>query len=97
MPYDREITVIIESLQKVEGYLACERIIIQNIKKQADCGLDDKRIEDYLLGLSAHLDQKMVEESRRNAESTNLKYASGFLSIVLKTPSWSSWVKTIEI
>jgi len=83
-------------LKKAEGYLACEKIMIQNIKSQAVNGSDDVSIEKYLETLSSHI-EGLIAVHQGGSDCTNYMYAGGFLNILLRTPCWKNWVKTIEM
>jgi len=93
--FEAEMPAISKKLEKAAGYLACEKIIIQNIKKHADNGCDDVNMEKYLKKVSTHIDS-MVAANQDGADCINYRYAGGFLNILLKTPCWKNWVKTIE-
>ena len=48
MNFTSETEQIADDLKLVNGYLACEKIIINNIIKQFEFGLDDASIENHL-------------------------------------------------
>jgi len=93
--FDEEMSAFLTHLKKAEGYLACEKTIIQNIKKYADKGYDDVNMEKYLERLSAYI-ENLIQASPGSADCINYRYAAGFLNILLRTPRWKNWVKTIE-
>jgi hypothetical protein len=87
---------IANELKQVDGYLACEKIIIKNIVMQLDCGLDDVSIENYLKELVKHL-ECMYETVIDNNFRINYLFAGGFINTLLRVPAWSKWIKTIGI
>jgi len=94
--FETELPELSMNLKKAEGYLACEKIIIENIKKHADNGCDDVNIKKYLEKLSTHIEH-LIAANPGGVDCINYRYAGGFLNILLKTPCWKNWVKTIEI
>ena len=93
--FDAETIEIASKLQKAEGYLDCEKIIIYNIKKQLDNSNNDENIISYLKKLNAWLAEKTVI-NRLTANSTNYRYAAGFVDTLLKMPYWKSWMQTFN-
>lgn len=93
--FEAEMHELSNNLKKAEGYLACEKIIIQNIRKHADNGCDDAIITKYLQKVSSHIDC-IVAANEGGTDCINYRYAGGFLNILLRTPCWNNWVKTIE-
>lgn len=93
--FDRETIEIDHKLKRAEGYLDCEKIIIHNIKKQLDNGLDDEKIIVYLKRLSAWVYEK-IEANKGNVDGSNYRYAAGFVETLLKMPYWRSWMKSID-
>jgi hypothetical protein len=87
---------IANELTHVDGYLACEKIIIKNIIKQLETGMDDVTIENYLKDLAIHL-EKIPEAGKGNNIHINNRFAAGFVNTLLRTPAWKNWVKTIKI
>jgi hypothetical protein len=92
MNFISENEEIANELKCVVGYLACEKIIIKNIIKQLDSGLDDLSIENYLKDLAIHL-EKILETGKD--ENINNRFAVGFVNTLLRVPAWRKWVKTI--
>ena len=93
--FNYEAKQITNDLKLVNGYVACERIIIKNIIKHFEGGFEEISIENYLKKLSTHLEY-MMETASDNNFRTNYSFAVGFLSSLLKRPAWKSWLKTIE-
>ena len=93
---DAETTELSKVLKLADGYLSCERIIIQNIIKQLDNDSTDENIVFYLEKLSAFLGNK-IKTQQQNEDCTNYRYALGFVDTLLKMPYWKSWMKTIAI
>jgi len=94
--FELETTEIAGNLKQVEGYLDCEKIIIQNIIKQIDKGCDDEKIIVYLKTLYSFL-SKQTASNQGNSDCSNYRYAAGFVDTLLKMPYWKSWMKTIAI
>ena len=46
--FDYEVSEMTPDLQQAEGYLECEKIIVNNVRKHDTRGLDDKVITNYL-------------------------------------------------
>ena len=91
-----EIQHVTYKLKKVEGYLACEKVIINNIKKHLDMECSDLILEAYLKELSNHIEH--LTESTKNIDNCiNYKFASGFINTLLKMPLWKSWLNEIGI
>lgn len=55
---DTEINEIVAHLQPLEGYLDCEKAVIQNIKKHLDKGYDDEIIAACLEKISFALRER---------------------------------------
>jgi hypothetical protein len=95
MNFTSETGQIADELKNVDGYLACEKIIIKNIIKQLDDGLDNVSIENYLKELAIHLEY-MQQTDKENNIRINYLFAAGFINTLLRNPAWENWVKTIE-
>jgi hypothetical protein len=93
--FETEMAELSNKLKKAAGYLACEKIILQHIKKHTDNDCDDINIEKHLKKVAAHIDG-MITANQDRIDCTNYRYAGGFLNILLRTPRWKNWVKTIE-
>jgi hypothetical protein len=93
--FDHEAQQIKAKLKLVDGYVACESIVVKNVLKHVENGIDDIRIEKYLKELSVYLQQTGTASD--NTGRTNFGYAIGFVNTLLKRPAWTSWIKTIEI
>lgn len=92
---DTEINEIVAHLQPLEGYLDCEKAVIQNIKKHLDKGYDDEIIAACLEKISFALREKM-ESGKDSANSINCRYAAGFIDTLLRMPYWRTWMHTIN-
>jgi hypothetical protein len=75
---DLEIIEIIRKLEQEKGYLDCNRIVIQNIKKQLNEGFDDEKIIMYLKKLYVYFDKK-IEANQSTADFSNYRYVCGFV------------------
>lgn len=93
---DNEKKLIIAALKQVSGYLDCEKIIIQRIRKQAENGAYDTTIENYLKSIASHLEISGSACGDAN-EQLNYRYVIGFINTLLRIPSWRSWLQTIQV
>ena len=94
--FDVETSEINSHLKQVEGYLDCEKVIVQNINKQLKNGKTDENIILYLKKLSTWCENK-IAANQNNSDCTNYRYAAGFVDILFKMPDWKSWMKTIDM
>ena len=94
--FDVEIIEITSKLKQEKGYLDCDRIIIQNIKKQLTEGFDDEKILIYLKKLYGFFDKK-IGANQSTADCTNDRYVCGFVETLLKIPYLRSWIKDIDM
>ena len=81
--FDAELEEISRRLNQVNGYMDCEIIILQHIKKQQEDGLDDEAIARYLSKLSVLFHKKM-KIAKKRPDYTNIKFAAGFVDYLLK-------------
>lgn len=93
--FNTEAQYITEELKQVDGYMACESIIIRNILKHFENGFDEPGVEHYLKKLTLHLGY-LIGTCKDNTASINFAFAVGFVNSLLKRPAWKNWVKTIE-
>lgn len=96
MNFTSEAEQIIDDLKLVDGYLACEKIIIKNIIKHLESDLDDGNIENYLKELIMSLEYTLKTNKNKDIH-INYQFAVGFINTLLRIPGWMSWVKSIEI
>lgn len=96
MDMDHEISLVTESLQQVSGYLDCEKIIIRNIRKHLEKGMDESSIENYLKALIVYLERSTETAGGANMQM-NHRFVIGFIYTLLRTSSWRSWVQSIQI
>ena len=78
-----EIVHITNCLKLEKGYLACEQVITNNIKKYIELSCDNLIIKKYLAGLSNHF-LALIEQDGDGADSINYRYARGAINILLK-------------
>ena len=81
--FDTEIVDIISRLKQVEGYMDCEKAILQSIKTLQDKGFKEEDIDDYLEKLSAWF-QKKIKTGQGLPYYTNYRFAAGFVNYLLK-------------
>lgn len=93
--FDNETKEITAGLQKADGYLECESLLIKNIQKHAEKGIPISSIEQYLRQLYAHFNNKAAIEAGSPA-GINYGYATAFLQTVIATPYWKSWIITTK-
>lgn len=91
-----EISELTPKLESAKGYLECERVIINNIRKQIKNGFDDDSIAEFLKKLLSYFIEKVAATKQTN-ECINYRYAKGFVNTLITTPYWRSWIKTINI
>lgn len=91
-----EKDVMTTALNKVSGYLACERIIIKFIRRYLEKGLADTNIISCLKILNKHFEE-VVETTADVNVQMNYRYAIGFINTLLRTPSWRGWVQSIQV
>ena len=94
--FSSEAEQIIDDLKLVDGYLACEKIIIKNIIKHPGSDLDDGSVENYLKELVIYIEYTL-EQGKDKYIPINYQFAVGFINTLLRIPDWKSWVKSIEI
>lgn len=92
--YEKEL--VTAALNKVNGYVACERIIIKFIRRYLEKGLADINIITCLKTLNKHF-EGIVETTADANIQINYRYAIGFINTLLRTPSWRSWVQSIQV
>jgi hypothetical protein len=96
MKHAWELTKIKEELSSVEGYLACEKIIIKHIIWHFNHGSSDMMVQSHLKDLSGHL-ENLLAENNDNSTYPNYRFVVGFVNSLLKNPLWKNWVYKIEI
>ncbi len=92
--YEKDL--VTESLKHVCGYLDCEKLIIQHTRKHLELGIQEDCIESYLKALIVHIESATIASQNAN-EQLNHRFVIGFIYTLLRTPSWRSWVQTIQI
>ena len=93
--FNTEMKEVVDQLRHVEGYLDCEKIIIQNIKNQFARGNTDENVIVYLKNQTAWF-IKAIDSNQQHAYCTNLRFAGGFVDLLLRMPHWKSWMITID-
>lgn len=94
--FEYEINVIEPQLKLAKGYLECEKIIINNIRKHTIKEFDDDSIAEFLKKLLSYFATK-VEATKQTNDCINYRYAKSFVNTLVATPYWRSWIKTIKI
>jgi len=94
--FDYEVSEMTPHLQQAEGYLECEKVIVNNVRNHVIKGFDDKVITNYLEKLSTYYKHR-IKTSQNTSDCTNYRYVEGFINTLLKIPYWRSWIKTIDM
>lgn len=94
--FEQEVLKIIQPIESADGYLECEKIIIKHIREQLANAATGAAIEDYLKKLYHYLDEK-ISKNQATTDCSNYRYASGFVSTLISTPYWHSWINTINL
>ena len=74
--FEYEISEMSPDLQLTEGYLECEKVIVNNLRKHIIKGFDDKTIVNYLEKLSAYFKDR-IKTSQNTSNCTNYRYVEG--------------------
>ena len=93
--FDNEISEMTPDLQQAGGYLECEKVIVNNVRKYIIKGFDDKTIVNYLEKLSAYFKDR-IKTAQSTSDCTNYRYADGFINTLIQMPYWRSWMKTMD-
>lgn len=94
--FDYEKEMVTEALKHVCGYLDCEKLIIRHTRKHLENGIHEGDMESYLKALIVHLEAATITSENTN-EQMNHRFVIGFIYTLLRTPSWRSWVQSIQI
>ena len=94
--FDYEVSEMTPNLQRAEGYLECEKVIVNNVRKHVIRGLDDKVITNYLAKLSTYFKDR-IKTLQHTGNCTNYRYVEGFINMLIKMPYWRIWIKTIGL
>jgi len=90
--FENEAKEITLKLKPAEGYLECEKVIIDHIKKYLITGKTPIEIGPRLKRLLEYL-QEMIVTNKDSSECINFRYAEGFLKTLVETPYWQSWIR----
>ena len=93
--FESETNEINSKLKEAVGYLACEKVIINNIRKLLFIEIADPIIEDYLKKLMKYF-ESLIEKNKDSKDRFNYIYAASFVNVLITTPYWHSWIKTIK-
>lgn len=93
--FESEVKEISLQLKPADGYLECEKVIINLIKKYLVNGNTPQDIEPRLKKVLEYL-QDMIVINKDTTECINYRYAAGFLKTIIDTPYWYSWIKNIK-
>lgn len=89
---EAECIEIASQLSEVDDYLACEQVVIRNIKRIIDNGATDEKINEFLEKFNSYLQLKILA-SQGNFNCTRYRYASAFIGTLLQMPYWKGWIK----
>lgn len=93
--FEYEISEMTPDLQLAEGYLECEKVIVNNLRKHIIKGFDDKTIVNYLEKLSAYFKDRI-----RHHKTPVIVLITGsgrIINTLIKMRYWRSWIKTIDM
>lgn len=89
--FELETNEIVSALKTADGYLDCENIILQNIKKQFAKKYTAEAIMAFLKKLLQYF-EKLIEKDKNIADCSNYRYAAGFLDTLTRSQYWYSWI-----
>ena len=92
--FDYEVSEMTPHLQQAEGYLECEKVIVNNVRNHVIKGFDDKVITNYLEKLSTYFKDR-IKKSQNTSDCTN--NVEGFINRLIKMPYWRSGITTIDL
>ena len=93
--FEKEVSELTNQLKSADGYLDCEKVIINNLKKQLKDGFEVSDIEVYLEKLPKYFDDSIAKN--KTLPGINYKYANCFVNTLITAPYWHSWIKTIKV
>lgn len=94
--FETEMAEIIQNLNKAEGYLDCEKVVIFTIKKHIGRELADEHIIQFLERVADYFNN-MIKDCQGNTDCTRYRFAGGFIDVLLKMPNWKSWLVTMDL
>lgn len=89
------IQEITARLKAAHGYVACENILVEQLLLAGNEGLDKTGKELFMKKLMAHLEEIMANSDHLPWQ-INLRFAHGFLQLLLRTAQWESWLLTLQ-
>lgn len=93
---DHALSELVPGLTSAKGYLECEQVIINQIRKHLKNGFAEENIAEYLKALLNDLNKK-ITATQQTMDCINYRYARGFVNSLITTPYWRSWIKSINI
>lgn len=91
--FENEAKDLITKLRSADGYLECEKLIIGFTEKYLvdgklpqDMGATLKKLLNYI--------QELVATGKNSTDCINFGYATGYLTTLVESPHWYSWIDT---
>jgi len=94
--FEKQVSKIIPLIESADGYLDCEKLIINNIREQLANGVTNPDVEGYLKKLHHYFDQQIIKK-QSTAGCINYGYAAGFVNTLITTPYWRSWINATKL
>lgn len=94
--FEKEVSKIIQQIESADGRLDCEKIISKNIREQLANAATGVSIDGYLKKLHEYLVEKILE-NQFTTDCSNYKYAASFVSTLITTSYWHSWINTLNL
>jgi len=93
---DHELSELAADITSANGYLECERVIINQIRKHLINGFPEDNIAEYLNAFLKYLNKK-ITDTEQTGNCINYRYARGFVNSLITTPYWRSWIQSVNI
>lgn len=86
---------VTDRLKAANGYVACENILIEQLLHLSNEGLTKTEKELFMKTLMAHLEE-IIASPDHLPWQINLRFAHGFIQLLLRTTQWESWLLTLQ-
>ena len=91
--FENEAKELITKLRSADGYLECEKLIISFAEKYLVNGKLPQDMGSILNKLLNYI-QNLVAANKNTTDCINFGYATGYLTTLVETPHWYSWIDT---
>lgn len=91
-----EVDEMEPGIKAAGDYLACEKILINNIRKHVLSGMDDTALQEYTASLAAHYSAR-IKAAQSTTLCVNYRYAVAFLNALHEAPHLSRWIRTSNL